>query len=205
MNTINDLLQALRKNGMDATFLPTCEEAKAHILQLIPVNATVGIGGSVTIRQLDLIDNLRERGNKVYEHWQSDLSKDERKQMAWRALNAQYYLSSSNALTEDGKLVNTDNTGNRVAAMVFGPSHVIIVVGTNKIVRNVTDGIKRIKEKAAPLNCQRRKENTPCAETGQCHDCDSPSRLCRVTTIIEKKTKGVASMSVIIVGTELGY
>ena len=202
---MEDLVQALRKNGMDATFLSTCEEAKTHILQLIPAHATVGIGGSVTIRQLNLIQDLRERGNEVYEHWQPGLSNEERKQAAWRALNAQYYLASSNALTKDGKLVNTDNTGNRVAAMVFGPSHVIIVVGTNKIVEDVADGIKRIKEKAAPFNCLRRKENTPCAETGRCQNCDSPSRLCRVTTIIEKKTRGVESLSVIIVGTELGY
>lgn len=199
------LVEELRKNGMNAIFVLTAEQAKERVLEMIPRKARVGIAGSVTIRQLGLIEALSERGNEVSEHWQSGLTKDERMQMARKALSADYYLSSSNALTMDGTLVNIDNTGNRVAALVFGPQHVIVVLGINKIVMDVDEGIKRIKERAAPLNCQRRKDNTPCAKGKGCTNCNSPDRICRVISIIEKKTKGIESFSVIIVGEELGY
>ena len=199
------LLNTLQKNGMDACFVHTREQARAKVLDMIPTKAKVGIGGSITIRQLGLIEALRDRGNEVYDHWQSGLSKDERLAVAKKQVSADYFLSSSNALTMDGKLVNTDNTGNRVSALVFGPQHVIVVLGTNKIVETVEEGIKRIKETAAPLNCQRRNDNTPCAKGKDCPDCNSPDRLCRVTSVIEKKTKGIGSLSVIIVQEELGY
>jgi L-lactate utilization protein LutB len=202
---MDKLLDILQKNGMDASFVPTREQARAKILDMIPRNAKVGIGGSITIRQLGLIDVLRDRGNEVYDHWQPGLSKDERLAVAKKHVSADYFLSSSNALTMDGKLVNTDNTGNRVSALVFGPQHVIVVLGTNKIVETVEQGMKRIKETAAPLNCQRRKDDTPCAKGRDCPDCNSPDRLCRVTSIIEKKTKGIGTLSVIIVKEELGY
>jgi len=202
---VKNLLGTLRDNGMNAIFVPTAQQAKAKVLEMIPGEAKVGIGGSVTIRQMGLLEALLERGNEVSEHWQSGLTRDQRMQMARKAVSADYYLSSSNALTMDGKLVNTDNTGNRVSALVFGPQHVIVVVGVNKIVRDVDEGIRRIKERAAPLNCQRRKDNTPCAKGKKCPDCNSPDRLCRVTSIIEKKTRGIRSFAVIIVGEELGY
>ena len=202
---VKNLLVTLRDNGMNAIFVPTAQQAKAKVLEMIPGEAKVGIGGSVTIRQMGLLEALFERGNEVLEHWQSGLTRDQRMQMARKAVSADYYLSSSNALTMDGKLVNTDNTGNRVSALVFGPQHVVVVVGVNKIVRDVDAGIRRIKERAAPLNCKRRKDNTPCAKGKKCPDCNSPDRLCRVTSIIEKKTRGIRSFSVIIVGEELGY
>jgi L-lactate utilization protein LutB len=199
------VMEKLRNNGMMAIYVDTAQQAKSKVLEMIPKDANVGIGGSVTIRQLELIQALSSRGNEVSDHWQSGLTSDERIQAAKKALSAEYYLSSSNALTMDGKLINTDNTGNRTAALVFGPLHVIVVVGINKIVKDIEEGIKRIKDRAAPLNCLRRGENTPCVKDGKCHDCDSPNRLCRVTSIIEKKSRGIESFSVIIVGEELGY
>ncbi len=205
MKKIDDLLDKLGKNGIDAVFLPTGEEARAKVLEMIPGMAKVGVGGSVTIRQLGLLEALVERGNQVFDHWQTGLSKEERMEMARKQLSADYFLSSSNALTMDGKIINTDNTGNRVSALIFGPQHVVVVLGTNKIVKDMEEGIRRIKEKAAPLNCQRRKDETPCAKGKECPDCNSPDRLCRVTSIIEKKTTGIDSFSVIIVGEELGY
>jgi L-lactate utilization protein LutC len=199
------LLNILQKNGMVAYLVPTGEQAMAKILAMIPTHAKVGIGGSITIRQLGLIEALRNRGNEVYDHWQPGLSKEERLAVAKKHVSAEYFVSSSNALTMDGKLVNTDNTGNRVSALIFGPQHVIVVIGTNKIVETVEEGMKRIKETAAPLNCQRRNDDTPCAKGIDCPDCNSPDRLCRVTSIIEKKTKGIRTLSVIIVSEELGY
>ena len=202
---MDELLDKLKKNGMKARIVPTAEQARNEVLEMIPKEAKVGIGGSVTIRQLGLIEALRDQGNEVYDHWQPGLSKEERLEVAKKHVSAEYFLSSSNALTRDGKLVNTDNTGNRVSALVFGPQHVIVVVGTNKIVETVEEGMKRIKQTAAPLNCQRRNDDTPCAKGKDCPDCNSPDRLCRVTSIIEKKTKGIGTLSVIIVREELGY
>jgi len=98
-----------------------------------------------------------------------------------------------------------DNTGNRVAAMIFGPRHVLVVAGENKIVDDVSAAIKRIKEKVVSKNTSRRGDRTPCAQGEPCQDCNSPDRLCRVTSIIEKKTKGVETLTVIIVGESLGY
>jgi hypothetical protein len=105
----------------------------------------------------------------------------------------------------DGKLINVDATGNRVTSMIFGPSKVIVITGVNKIVKNLNAGLARLKKVAAPLNCQRRKDPTPCAEDLICRDCDSPARLCRVTTIIERKPWGVGEFAVILVGEEMGY
>jgi L-lactate utilization protein LutB len=205
MEEIKDLLNSLRSNGMNALFVPSAQQAKKTVLEMIPKEAKVGIGGSVTIRQVGLLEALVKRGNTVFEHWNPELTADERKKAARDAMEADYYLSSSNAVTMDGKLVNTDNTGNRVAALVFGPKQVIVVLGINKIVSGVDDAIKRIKQRAAPLNCQRRQDNTPCAKGKECTDCNSPDRLCRVTSIIEKKTRGIEALWVIIVGQELGY
>lgn len=195
----------LVKNGFQASFAETAVAAKAMVLGMIPPGTPVGVGGSVTIRQLWLIEALRQRGHEVYDHWQAGLSPEEIREIKLHHLTSPFFLTSSNAITQDGKLVNIDNTGNRVAAMIFGPQHVIVVAGKNKIVANVDEALKRIKEEVAPINAQRRQDRTPCAVTGKCEDCASPHRLCRVTAILERKTKGVGVFSVIIVGETLGY
>jgi L-lactate utilization protein LutB len=202
---IKEVIDALRKNGMTVFYFTTADEARAKVLEMIPARASVGIGGSVTVRQLGLIDALAKRGHDVFDHWQSGLNREEILQIKKAQLQADYFVSSSNAVTSDGKLVNIDNTGNRVAALIFGPKHVLVIVGINKIVADVAAGIQRIKDRVAPLNTQRRQDQTPCAQGKGCRDCNSPDRICRVTSIIEKKTKGVESFTVILVGEELGY
>jgi hypothetical protein len=119
-------------------------------------------------------------------------------------LNSDVYLASSNAVTEDGRLINIDMTGNRVVAMIFGPPKVILVVGVNKIVKDVDEGIKRVKNVATPMNARRLGLKVPCASTGVCTNCDAEDRLCRVTTIIEKRPSR-SDISVILVGEELGF
>jgi hypothetical protein len=102
-------------------------------------------------------------------------------------------------------LINVDATGNRVTSMIFGPEKVMVIAGINKIVKNLNEGLARVKKVAAPRNCQRRKDPTPCAQDLICHNCDTPARLCRVTTIIERRPWGIKDFSVILVGEELGY
>ena len=202
---MEELIKKLESNGMGACYFTNSQEAKAHILNMIPVTATVGIGGSVTVREMGLLDALAERGTKYFDHWAPGLSGEEIMQVKRKMVVADYFLTSTNGLTRDGKLVNIDNTGNRVAAMIFGPKHVIVVTGVNKIVADAHAAIRRIKEEAVPKNTSRRGDNTPCAKGETCPECNSPDRLCRVTSIIEKKTKGVETFTVVIVGEPLGY
>jgi L-lactate utilization protein LutB len=210
MNTLSPemiprTIENLKKNEMEALYFPTAVEAREEVLKRIPPAAKVGIGGSITLRQMGLLEALRERGNEVYDHWKEGLSKEERQAVGRNHPRSDFFVTSTNALTVDGKLVNVDATGNRVSSMVFGPGKVIVVAGLNKVVKNVSQGLARLKKVAAPRNCQRRKDPTPCAQDLICRDCDSPARLCRVTTIIERRPWGIREFTVILVGEELGY
>lgn len=196
-------MTALEKNGFQTFFAPTKNEALEKALYLIPPTAKVGIGGSVTIRELNLIDALTARGNIVIQHWQLPPDEDALTNMR-KEQTSEYYLASSNAVTENGELINIDGTGNRVASMIFGPQKVILVVGINKIVRDVAEGLQRAKSVAAPMNAKRLGKKTPCAATGVCTDCDAPDRICRVTSIMEKKPDRTEIM-VMFVGEEMGF
>lgn len=198
------VVAALSKNNFKATYVATREEALKQILEMIPTDATVGIGGSWTIKQLGLDNLLEDRGNTVYNHNKPGLTPDVVLQLRHKQLACDVFLSSANAVTLDGKLVNTDGAGNRVAAMIFGPKKVIIIAGANKIVRDVAEAENRIKLHAAPVNSKRIGTENPCTKTGQCMDCSSPKRICNVTTVMHKKP-GPTDISVFIVGEELGF
>jgi len=195
-------LTALEKNGFQTFFVPTKDKALDKVLLLIPSNANVGIGGSATLREINLIEALTARGNTVFEHWsqpEENVTSIMRKQ-----LNSDVFVASSNAVTEDGKLVNIDKAGNRVAAMIFGPKNVILVIGINKIVKDLEEGMRRLRNIAAPMNAKRRGDKTPCATTGICTDCETSDRVCRIITIMEKKPSRT-DMTLILVGEELGF
>jgi L-lactate utilization protein LutB len=197
-------LDRLRDHGMNAAYYPTAREAAADILRGIPREATVGIGGSITIREMGLPEALRQRSQTVHDHWQEE-SRKARHAIGRLQQRSDCFLTSTNALTVNGELVNVDASGNRVSAMVFGPSRVIVVAGVNKLVPDVAAALQRVKTVAAPQNCQRRGDRTPCARDLVCRDCDSPHRLCRVTTIIERRPYGLDRMDVFVVGEALGY
>lgn len=201
---ISRTLTALKRNGFKTFFVASRKDALEKLLTLIPSEAKVGIGGSVTIREIGLVDALLARGNRVFHHWQEGLSSEEVTTIMKQELNSDIFITSSNAVTEDGKLVNVDQTGNRVASMIFGPPKVIVIAGINKIVRDVAEGIQRIKNVATPMNTKRLGQKTPCAITGACTECDVPERACRITTIIEKKPVRT-DVTVILVGEELGF
>ncbi len=201
---IGQLIKNLQKNGFEVLYAESREEAKEKILNLISPNDKVGVGGSITIRELGLIEALSQRGNVVVHHWRKGLSREEVGEVLKEELNSDVFLTSSNAVTMDGKLVNMDMTGNRVSAMIFGPNKAIVAVGINKIVEDVEGAIERIRKVAAPLNAKRIGAKTPCVKTGYCTDCDSPDRICRVTTIIEKKPSR-SDITVVLINEELGY
>ncbi len=198
-------VNALRKRGFAACFAPDREEARRIVLEHIPLGASVGIGGSVTVRDLGLDVALKERGHKLYDHWDSSLDPHDRTKAHDNQILAGVFLSGTNAVTEDGVLVNTDGSGNRVAAMIFGPEVTVVVCGYNKIVRDVPSAIDRIRKYAAPVNCKRLGVQSPCQSGGDCFSCGNSAQLCRATTILEGVPGGKKEFVVVIVGEKLGY
>ena len=198
------VVEALKKNGFNAYFVKSREEAVKKVLELVPQGAKVGIGGSTTIEELKLAEILAERGHEVFRHDLPGLSQEEKYRIRREELVSDVFLASANAVTLDGKLVSMDGTGNRVAAMAFGPKRVILVVGKNKIVRDVESAIWRVKNVAAPMNAKRLKRDVPCVESGLCTECDEPGRICKVMVILEKRPT-YTDYHVILVGEELGF
>jgi hypothetical protein len=193
----------LVRNGFSARFLSTREEGVSAVLDLIPAGARVGFGGSLTLRELNLPTILQERGHELLNHWIVGISPEESLRIRREQLSVDVFLTSTNAITLEGELVNVDGIGNRVGAMMFGPGKVVVVAGANKIVQDVAAARERIRELAAPVNARRLGVPTPCAELGYCVDCDRPERICRIVTILERRP-ALTTMEVLIVGEELG-
>lgn len=198
------VVKALEANGFKASYAPTAEEAVEKVSALIPEGSTVGVPGSSTIRELGLFETLRGRGCKIFEHWDPALAPEDRLQRLEDENTSGIYLSSSNGVTLDGKLVNIDGTGNRVAAMAWARNRIIFVVGINKVSRDVDTAIQRIRDVATPLNAISKGVELPCVKTGFCVDCRVPNRYCRATLVLERNPMG-REAHVIIVGTNLGY
>jgi len=207
-NALSRTHDALERNQFKVLVASSKKEAVDKVLGLISLDAKVGVGGSMTIRELGLVEALTQRGNSVVHHWLPEVSFSGWLPFMIEAHNCDVYLCSSNAITEDGKLINVDSTGNRVASMIFGPKKVIVVAGKNKIVKDVDAGLKRLKSVAGPLNAKRHNlVELPCVSTGLCADCNSPVRICRVTTIMERAPNRVRepNITVVLVDEELGF
>lgn len=199
---VKNTIENLKKNNFEVKYFDTSQEAVQELLKEIKPDEVIGIGGSMTIKQLELDRLLKENGNQVHWHW-LEATPEGMDKARQKAAYADVYLTSTNALTQDGKLVNTDGTGNRVAAMVYGPKKTIVVCGVNKITENVDAALERI-ENNAYKNARRLKLNTPCSINEKCSECSSPQRMCNVTTIIRKKPMKT-EMTVVIINEELGY
>lgn len=198
------LVKALEKNNFTASYVNTKQEALDKLAALIPADATVGIGGSWTIKEVGIDTLLEERGNTVFNHGKPGLSKEESLAIRRKQMSCDVFLTSTNAITLQGELVNVDGSGNRVAAMIFGPKKVIVIAGINKVVTNTEAALERIELYAAPMNNKRLNFSNPCTVTGQCMDCQGPTRICNVTTIMHKKPGGT-DVEIIIIGEELGF
>lgn len=199
---IKTTIESLKKNNFDVKYFENSQDAVQEILKEIKREDVVGIGGSMTIKELQLDKLLKDRGNTVHWHW-LEATLDDMNKARQSAAHSDVYLTSTNALTQDGKLVNTDGTGNRVAAMFYGPKKTIVVCGINKIAENIDSAIERI-EMNAYKNARRLKLNTPCAINESCTDCSSPQRMCNITTIIHKKPMQ-KEITVILINEELGF
>lgn len=183
------LVEALQKRGFEAEYAPTRDDAVRLVLAEAVNAVSVGWGGSETVKELGLREAMADAGKEIRDH----------------QLEMDLFLLSANAVTLDGRIVNIDGRGNRVAASIAGPKRVVYVIGRNKIVDGGIDAaIDRIKRFACAPNCRRLGKRTPCAETGICADCDSPDRICKVTAIFDRKPTGI-SAKVIVIDADLGY
>ncbi|MBQ9882350.1 MAG: lactate utilization protein [Synergistes sp.] len=199
-----NVCKALEARGFHASFAKDAAAAREAALALIPDGSTVGIPGSVTVREIGLPEALKKKGCVTAEHWAPDMTKDERKKALLAELTSDWFVTSANALSMDGVIVNIDGTGNRTAAMSWGPGSIIYIIGVNKIALDVHSALKRARNQATPPNAMRLSRRTPCAVTGRCSDCSSDDRLCRVVMLLERAPIG-RECHVIIVGEELGY
>jgi len=197
-------VEALNKNGFESKYISDGKTACAEILNLIPKDANVGGGGSMTMRQIGAMDTLEKKGNVIYDHWKPGLSPEDVLKIRRAHLTCDVFLTSANAVTMEGMLVSTDGAGNRVGAMMFGPGKVIVVAGVNKVVNDLHSAFRRIKEVATPQVVKDMGLEIPCAVTGFCSDCNSPMRACRATVILERKPF-FSDIHVLIVGEDLGF
>ncbi len=214
-------VENLKKNRINAFYVPDRSEALALVMGMIPGNTTVARGDSITLDQIGVIPALVKRGeNQITDPFELDAGgrfihpPEDAREMYLKAFTADVFLAGCNAVTLDGKLVNTDGAGNRVAPMIFGPKKVILVAGVNKIVENAEEGRKRIREICAPMDVKRYllKQNVteyaglPCARTGFCADCKHEYRFCCYTVVIEAAAITEQNrINVILIGEELGY
>ncbi|MGD9140578.1 MAG: lactate utilization protein [bacterium] len=196
--------KALERNGIRAYVTADRRAALKKALSLIKKGSTVGLGGSRTADEIGLLEALRSGEYGLFDQYGGKHTKAERMQLRKQGTHADCFVCGSNAITEDGKLVNIDGVGNRLAGMCYGPGKVIIVAGRNKIVGDVDEAIDRVKNVAAPMNARRLGQDTPCARTGRCADCSSPDRICSLTLVIEKQ-KSKDRMHVILINEELGF
>lgn len=197
-------VKALERNGFHAVYCEDREAAREEILKLVPPGASVGAGGSMTVRELGVLDELARRGHTLYDHWRPGLTQEEILDIRRAQLNCDVFLTSTNALTLGGELVSTDGIGNRVAAMTFGPRKVIVACGGNKIVKDIDAALKRTRETAAPHALKESGLPLPCVQTGVCNDCDSPLRMCRATVILERRPMNTDT-TVLVIGEEMGF
>jgi L-lactate utilization protein LutB len=198
------VVKALQNRRFEAWYVESPAEAVDKALSLIPKDDVVSWGGSMTIAGLGIQERLVKEGYQVLDR-DAAKSPEERQEMMRRSLLCGTFLTSSNAISEDGQLVNIDGNGNRVAAMIFGPRQVIVVAGMNKVVKTLEDAYSRARTVSAPLNQQRfPSQKTPCNETGSCANCVVPDSIC--TFIVHTRLcKPAGRIKVILVGTDLGF
>jgi hypothetical protein len=195
---IEKTVDMLNRRGFSCRFFSEREQLRNYLKTEI-ANEAVAIGGSVTVKELELYPMLKET-NCVIWQWEDGYA------ALPLAKHASVYIASANAISMAGEIVNIDGIGNRVAATLYGADRVYLIAGVNKIEKDLVSAIARAKNIAAPLNAKRLSVKTPCAVKGdKCYDCDSPERICAATVILEKRPSGIRRFEVLIVDEALGF
>jgi hypothetical protein len=201
-----EIIKNLRRQNMDGAYFEKSEQAVISIIKMIPDGSLVGLGGSESIIESGLLDVLRKKDIRLLDRYKEGVTEEEGWEMRKQGMMADIYIASSNAITLDGKIVNMDGIGNRVAAMIFGPDKVILLIGMNKVVKTVKEAIARIKNHVAPLNAGRVNIATPCYKKGICQEphCSPPHRICSQLVILESSMVP-NRIKIFLLGKKLGY
>lgn len=197
------VVKALESRNMEAYYVKTKEEALAKALELIPEGSSVSWGGSMSAKEIGLFDALHN-GNYTVLDREEKQTQEEKQAIAHQALGCDVFIGSSNAISEDGVMVNIDGNANRVAAYAFGPKAVLLIVGMNKVVKTEADAMSRARNEAAPINAQRFGIETPCVKNGSCFDCKSPQCIC-CQILITRFSREPKRTKVILVDENLGF
>lgn len=200
---IERTLRNLRRNRFNCFYYETREEFLKEFSDSIKDGQRVAVGGSMTLFDLGIIDDLRSRDIEFIDRYAPGLTQDQLKDVFRQSFFTDVYLTSSNAITEEGELYNVEGRGNRVAAMLYGPDQVYVVAGTNKIVRDLDSAIERVKTICSPKNNYRLQTVNPCMKTGKCEECNSVYRICRDYVLIRKSEPG--RITVFLINEDLGY
>ena len=201
----NTVAKNLEKRGFEAVYVATAAEAKEKALSYIRKDDVISWGGCRSAEDCGLIDELR--GGAYPNIIDRDTAKtpEEKTELSRKAFFADVYIGGANAISEDGQIVNIDGNGNRVAAMTWGPTNVVVIASVDKIAKTVEDAVARARMVAAPINMQRFGKDTPCTKTGTCMNCMSPDSICNVFQIIRRCNSRQGRIKVILVGEKLGF
>lgn len=198
------VIESLKGNNINGYLASSEEDLIKTIERIVQSGSKVGYGGSMTLFESGVMEHLKSGRYNLLDRDKKGLTQDEVKEIYRSAFSADAYFTSTNAITEQGELYNVDGNGNRVAAMLYGPEKVIVIVGVNKIVKDVESAIKRNREVSAPANAKRLNKKTPCAEVGYCMDCKSEEKICREYMLIRSQNRN-DRIYVIFINEELGY
>lgn len=203
---LNKVKKNAEKNNMEACIFECKEDVLTFLDESIADGSRVSFGGSETIKQIGALDMLRNKDIELFDRYAPGLSREEIENVYKQAFTCDYYLMSSNAVTENGELFNIDGNGNRLAALIYGPDKVYVIVGENKIVSNVEAAIDRLRNVATPMNGVRLEKETPCAITGNCNDCVSSGRMCSHYVLTRQQNpKNKDRICLLLVKEDLGF
>ena len=197
------VIKGLESRNMKGYYAADKEEALKIALELIPENSSVTMGGAMSAREIGLVDAIKN-GKYHFIEREGASTDEEKRKATLEGYDADYFLASANAMTEDGVIVNIDGNSNRVSMIAHGPKHVLFIVGMNKICDDVDGAMKRARNVAAPINAQRFDLNTPCAKTGSCMNCKSPDTIC-CQFLITRYSRHTDRIHVILVNDNLGF
>lgn len=201
---VKRVIDGLKKRNMEGYYVNDEAELLEMLNNLIPPHSTIGVGDSMTLFETGVIEWIRSGDFVFLDKYREGITREEKREIYIKNFSADTFFSSTNALTESGELYNIDGNGSRVAPMLYGPKQVIVVAGINKIVRDMDEAEKRVRQYAAPIDAKRLGKDTPCTTLGYCMDCKSPNRICNDFVVIKGQfIQG--RIKVIIVGKQLGY
>lgn len=202
-NLAESIIEKFNTRGMEGYYCRDREEANIKAKRFLTPGCSVSWGGSMTLEEIGLIDDLKESDYTIYDRSAAKTA-EEKRELYGKIVTSDFYFMSSNAITLDGQLVNIDGTGNRVACLCHGPEYVVVIAGMNKIAPDVESGIARVHHMASPPNALRLGLDTPCAEYGRCCDCLKKDCIC-AQTVVTRYSRVPGRIKVILVGEELGY